>query len=252
MPGAAPSTKANLPDGDSGPWVKCEPLWEFLFLQMQSLPKMHTNSPHFTNRPAPWPAGGVQAPRPWLRAPVTRRQAVQCRAGALPSLSPGAAKYSPTRGARPQHRACPQPAGSWLGGAPAPLTRPHPLFRAAPSLLLLHSPLSRRTKGHLLFETLPDSPQAEQAAPVGSQDPHSRAALDSLSYRKRPFLLPIPAPARPRVPGGQGLARPSSSHPLSGPWRVSTPDPPASPSAPEQPPSAAPHPLLALTHPPGP
>lgn len=85
-------------------------------------------------RPAPWPVGASPSPRHWLRAAVTRWQAVQCQAGALPSLSPGAGKYSPTSRDRPQHRSCPRPAGSRLGRCSSPSHTAAPPFRAASQL----------------------------------------------------------------------------------------------------------------------
>lgn len=60
-PGVASSTKVNYPDGDSGPWVECEPLWEFLFLQMQNLLKIYL-FPLLYKLPSPGPCRGESKP----------------------------------------------------------------------------------------------------------------------------------------------------------------------------------------------
>lgn len=154
-------------------------------------------------------------------------------------------RYSPTPGDRFQHLTLSQAVPSGWGGAAASFHTAPPSFSdpsqtcccpksahcKVPCVVYPRSSARQnpthpsRPPNHLLFETLLDSPLPlrllrQYLPPLrGFRDPLSSAALGTLSYSSlADSLLPIPAPAQPRVPEGPALQCLSSSHPISRPW----------------------------------
>lgn len=170
---------------------------------------------------------------------------MQSWAGALPSLSLGA--EDTPQPLETDSSISPSAREFLLAGEVLQLlfTLPHPPFLIPPKLAAVQNQLTVRF--HALFT--PDPPPGKTllillgpqitsslkpslTAPChfallrqylpplrGFRDPHSSAALGTLSYSSlADSLLPIPAPAQPRVPEGPALQCLSSSHPTSRPW----------------------------------